>query len=104
VRAATACMVRARSSLAVRIVCRAWAAACLVQGGGVAESDVLAQIVAFEEDPGLIGEPLGGDPALLGVDADHAQRLPLRTWSTDDHGGGVCRVRRSLWNRCGGSG
>jgi hypothetical protein len=131
VRAATACMVRARSSLAVRIVCGAWAAACLVQGGGVAESDVLAQIVAFEEDAGLIGEPLGGDPSLLGVDADHAPAVtvadlvdPMTTAvgcaGFDGHcgivvaaqheitrtdlliaGGPSCRARRVAGARCG---
>lgn len=43
-----------------------------VDGAGVAQGDVLAQVVAGEDGAGAVGEPLCGDTALLGVDADHA--------------------------------
>jgi hypothetical protein len=35
-----------------------------VHGADVAQGDVLAQVVALKDDPGLIDEPLGGDAAL----------------------------------------
>ena len=32
-----------------------------VHGDGVAQVDMLTQVVAFEDDAGLVGEPFGGD-------------------------------------------
>jgi hypothetical protein len=46
-------------------------------GAGVAQGDVLAQVVAVEDDAGGVGEPLGGDPAPLGVDADYAPAVAV---------------------------
>ena len=48
-----------------------------VHGAGVAQGDVLAQVVACEEDAGLIGEPLGNDPVLCDVDAEHAPAVAV---------------------------
>ena len=38
---------------------------------------MLAQVVACEEDVGLIGEPLGNDPVLCDVDAEHAPAVAV---------------------------
>ena len=39
-----------------------------VHGGGVAQGEVLAAVVALEDDPGAVGEPFGGDLPGVGVD------------------------------------
>jgi hypothetical protein len=55
-----------------------------VQGGCVSEGDVLAQVVTFEDNAGLIGEPLGGDPPGATVKPASLWRLtmmsPARTF------------------------
>ena len=48
-----------------------------MHGGGVAQGDVLAQVVAVEDDAGLIGEPLGGDPAASASTPDHAPAVAV---------------------------
>ena len=42
---------------------------------------MLGQVVAVEEDAGIVGEPLGGDTAPMGVDAEHAPAAAVATWS-----------------------
>jgi hypothetical protein len=46
-----------------------------VHGDGVAQFDVLAQVVVVEDGAGVVGEPFGGHPIRLLT----RQRLPLRT-------------------------
>ena len=42
-----------------------------MHGHRVAQGDVLAQVVAVEDDARFVGEPLGGDAVGLFVDAGH---------------------------------
>jgi len=46
-------------------------------GAGIAEDEVLAQVIAVEGAAGGIGEPLGGDPAPVGVDPEHAPAVAV---------------------------
>ena len=48
-----------------------------VHGAGVAQGDVLAQVVALEDDAGRVGEPLGGDAFVVGVDAGDAPAVAV---------------------------
>ena len=48
-----------------------------VHGAGVAQGDVLAQVVAIKGGPGPIGEPLGGNSLVFRVDADHAPAVAI---------------------------
>src|SRR5271168_2208354 len=38
-----------------------------VHGGGIAQGDVLAHVVVFEDGAGLVGEPFGGDASGGGI-------------------------------------
>ena len=48
-----------------------------VHGDRVAEADVLAQVVAFEDDAGAVVEAFGGNAIGLRVDAGHPPPVPV---------------------------
>ena len=59
-----------------------------MHGHRVAEGDVLAQVVAVEDDARFVGEPFGGHPIGLLVDAGHAPPVAV-TYLVDGLADGV---------------